>query len=121
SYDAGSGVFTLSNVSLATAQAAIEALVFTPTAHQVALGSTVTTTFTIQVTDGSLTPSDSSTNVIATAVNTATTIGGTTATTNINDNQTATPFSSVTLSDPDIGELYTVSVTLNDPANGTLS
>src|SRR5207249_1607805 len=59
---------------------------------------------------------------IATAVNKATTIGGTTPTTDINDNQTATPFSAVTFADPDTGESsFALQVTLDDAANGVLS
>src|SRR5260370_584507 len=101
-------------------QTAIRALVFTPTAHQVAPGSTVTTTFTILVTDANLSPSASTTTVVATAVttNTATTNAGTTTTTKINDKQTATPFSGVTFTDPDAGEAYSLKVTLSAAANG---
>src|SRR5204862_343388 len=117
SYASATGVYvTAPNITLAAAQAAVRGLVFTPTNHQVAPGSIVTTTFTIQVTDGALTPSDSSTTVVATALNTATTIGGTTAVTSIHDDQTATPFGGVTFGDADTGELFTVSVTLSDKA-----
>jgi hypothetical protein len=56
-----------------------------------------------------------------TVVNTATTIGGTTPSTSITDQQTATPFSGVTLTDPDAGETYSIRVALNAAANGSLS
>jgi len=50
-----------------------------------------------------------------------TVIDGTTSNTAINDNQTATPFSNVVLTDTDPGETYSVTVTLSAAANGTLS
>ena len=118
SYNSTTGVYTLSNVSLATAQAALRGLVFTPTDHQVAPDQSVGTVFTITVSDGISTSSDSSTTVIA--ANTPVTIGGTTASMQITDQQTATPFSSVTLADPDTGMTYSPTVTLSAAANGTL-
>jgi hypothetical protein len=45
------GVYTLAG-SPAAVTAELEALVFTPTAHQVAAGSSVTTDFTVSVSDG---------------------------------------------------------------------
>ncbi|MBI3836967.1 MAG: hypothetical protein HY288_03420 [Planctomycetia bacterium] len=47
-------------------------------------------------------------------------IGGT-ASTSINDNQTASPFVGIVLSDPDSGESLSLSVTLSAAANGTLA
>ena len=65
-YDPATGAYTISGPASAVS-AALKALVFTPTEHQVAAGSTVTTTFTIGVTDG-LSPvvSNSKTAVITT-------------------------------------------------------
>ena len=96
------GVYALANVSLTAAQTALQGLVFTPTLHQVQPGSTVTTTFALQMTDGNLTASNNATTVLATAASTPATIAGTTPTTNITDAQTATPFSGVTFTDPDL-------------------
>jgi subtilase family serine protease len=121
SYNASTGVYTLSNISLATAQAAVQALVFNPTVHQVAPGSTVKTTFTITVTDGNLTASDSSTTVIVTAVNDPPVITGTTADQKVNASNTIAPFTGVMLTDPDVGQSYSLTVTLSAAANGTLS
>jgi hypothetical protein len=74
-YSSGLGFYTsASNLTLAQAQATIEGLVFAPTPHQVAPGSTVTTTFTIVVSDGGANSGDSSTEVLATAVNDAPTL-----------------------------------------------
>src|SRR5207253_39565 len=120
SYNSGTGVYTLSGATLSAAQAALRALVFTPTANQAAVGQTVSTTFALTVNDGVATTSDSSTSVVATSVNDAPTIGGT-STSNVNDNQTANPFSGVVLADVDPGQTYSISVTLSAAANGTLS
>src|SRR5258708_6249168 len=81
---------------------------------------TVPTSFTVAVSDGISTTSDSSTTVVATASETPVTIGGT-ASTNISDQQTATPLGSLTLSDPDTGSSYSATVTLSAAANGTLT
>jgi len=48
---------------------ALRRLVFNPTNNQVTPGGTVTTTFTVAVSDGSLTTKDSGTSVVATSVN----------------------------------------------------
>jgi len=58
----------------AQAQAALEALVFAPTNHQVIPGATVTTVFTIQLDDGGNLASNANTSVIATAINNPPTI-----------------------------------------------
>jgi putative Ig domain-containing protein len=68
SYNSATGVYTLSNATLTTAQADLEGLVFTPTAHQVTPPQTVTTTFTIGISDGAATGNDSLTTVVTTSV-----------------------------------------------------
>jgi hypothetical protein len=63
------GIYTFSAADPAAAQAAIQALVFTPTANQVATGLTVETTFTISVNDQTAPAvTDDTTTVIATAI-----------------------------------------------------
>src|SRR5208283_1016319 len=107
---------------------ALRALIFTPTAHEIAPGGTVTTGMTLSVTDGIVggPTTDSTTTVIATAVNDAPAIGGTAAGQTVNDNATDQPFSAATISDPDIGAAETVTITLKagglaSDANGLLS
>ena len=112
------GTYTFSGTR-AQAQAALEALVFAPTNHQVIPGATVTTVFTIQLDDGGNLTSDANTSVIATAINNPPTILGTVANQAVNDTATISPFSGVTLSDPDNSdEPATITVTLDQPLNG---
>jgi hypothetical protein len=72
-YDPATGIYSVSGTA-AGLTAALDALTFTPTEHQVAAGSTVTTTFTIGVNDGvAPTVTNSATSVVTTATaNTAT-------------------------------------------------
>jgi hypothetical protein len=65
-YDPTTGVFTLNNVTLAQAQSALRALTFTPTAHQVLPGQTLTTGFTLSISDDGGTITDSTTSVVTT-------------------------------------------------------
>jgi plastocyanin len=117
----GTGTYTFSGTR-AAAQAALEALVFAPTNHQVVPGNTVTTNFTIQLTDGANSASDNTTSVVATAINNPPTILGTLANQPVNDNATIAPFSGVTISDPDNpAEPASITVTLDNAANGQFS
>ena len=65
-YNSGTGVYSLTTTTIAAAQSALHSLVFTPTANQVAVGATVTTTFTIAVNDGTVTATDSAKTMQAT-------------------------------------------------------
>ena len=121
SYDSATGVYTVTGADAAVS-AAMDGLVFTPTEHQVAPGSSVTTTFSIQATDtaGGI-GSDSTTTVIATAVNDPPVIAGAVAGQTTSDEAAISPFSGVAISDVDVGQTETVTVTLSSSANGTLS
>ena len=122
----GTGTYALTAGTPAAVTAALRALVFTPTAHQVAPGSTVTTGFTLSDTDGTATASNTATTVVATAVKTAPTITGTVAGQAVTDNATLTPFAAATVTDPDVGASENLTITLRSgstttDANGILS
>ena len=115
------GVYTVVG-SASVVTAALDALVFTPTAHQVAVGAAIETGFTITVDDGVGAPvSDAASSIMVTAAETAPVIGGAAAGQLVNDRNSIAPLSHVTVADPDFGKVETVSVTLDTPGNGTLS
>ncbi|MEM1431452.1 MAG: Ig-like domain-containing protein [Pseudomonadota bacterium] len=120
--DAGNGVYTLSGASAAATQAALRALVFDPSDNRVTPGSTETTTFTVQVDDGAAPPvSNDVTTVVSTAVNTAPAIAGTAGDQAITDKETVQPFAVVTITDSNIGQVFSATVTLDDAAKGTFT
>jgi hypothetical protein len=88
--------------------------VFTPTAHAMAPGDTITTGVTLSVTDGIVGSPiiDTTTSVTTTAVNDPPAISGTVADQAGNDGATMLPFSSVTITDPDLGASETITITL---------
>ena len=100
----------------------LDALVFTPTLHQVPPGQTVPTNFTIHVQDTPLgqTATDTMTSVVATAVAAPVTIGGTQGNQAVFDNATINPFKSVTITDPNAGQNETVTISFT-AANGTFT
>ena len=110
------GVYTVTG-SAAQVQAALQAASFTPAA-----GRAATTAFTITVTDGIATASDSTTSVIAVAAsgNTPPAISGAVAGQPDTAGTPIRPFAALTVSDPDAGQ--TESVTISFPgANGVLA
>lgn len=134
----GTGTITAGGYSFtgtaAQAQAAIRALVFTPTNNLVAVGQTNTTAFTVVVNDQA--PNGSVSNIVTTVVATAIndtpilTVPGPLATQTVNDSVGATgmpPFTTVTITDADSTALSaspqaeTVTVTLSSAANGSLT
>ncbi len=106
---------------------ALQGLLFTPAAHQVAPGQAVTTGFAIAVSDtAGQTASDATTSVVATAVDDPPVIGGTMSGQVGIVGQALQPFSQATLTDPDAGASITVTATLTaagaaTDADGTLS
>lgn len=118
SYNATIGIYT--NTGSATEVTdALDGLVFTPTAHQVAPGQTVSTGFTIADTNtvGGI-ASDQTMSVVATAIATPV-ISGIVAARATYNNQTINPFAGVTVSDADSNE--TVKVIMSWEWDGKLS
>lgn len=129
----GGGVYTFTAVgpmlggmfykdSSGNATNALRQLVFVPTPGQVAVGHTVTTGFTISVSDGLVTTTDNNTTVVATAVNHAPTISGAMANQSVTDNSTIQPFANVTVTDVySKSPVVTVTISLNNAANGVFN
>ena len=121
SYDGTTGIYTVSGTA-AVVTAALDGLVFTPTANQVAPGQTVTTTFTILDKDtAGASATDSITTVIATDVAVPPTISGAVAGQLTTDRQAIAPFRMVTIGDLNLGQTETVTLTLSNALNGALS
>ena len=113
------GVYTVAAASAAAAQADLRALVFTPTANQVAPGRTVTTGFTIAVNDGAAQATDATTMVVVASVNDAPALGGLQAAASAPVDATVTLQPNVTLSDPDVGAMVAgATVAIAAPTNG---
>ncbi len=120
SYNAATGVWSDIGTAIGVT-AALNGLEFAPAINQVAPGLTVTTTFSIVVTDtagGGAT--DSTTSVIATDAAVPPTITGTIAGQTVTDQTTIAPFSGAAVADANSGQTEAVTVVLYDPANGTL-
>ena len=123
----GTGTYTLAAATPATLASELQALVFTPTAHQVAAGSTVTTAFNLTVADtGGGAATNTATSVVATAVADAPTIAGTVGNQLTTDQAAVQPFSGVTIGEVDNGAMPTVTIVLRNAtvatdADGALS
>jgi endoglucanase len=113
------GVWTVSGSATAVA-AALDGLVFTPTAHQVAPGNAITTTVTADVEDTAGNTAVAQSVITATAV--AVPIAVTLATQKlaITASASAEPFASVAILDANAGQTETATVTSSAAANGTL-
>jgi hypothetical protein len=115
-----SGVWTVSG-SMAKVATALDGLVFTPMAHEVAPKATVTTTLTATITDtGGETTSTKST-VTTTAVAVPITMTPATKVVSTTDAASVKPFTSVVITDANAGQTETAKVSLSATANGTLS
>ena len=114
------GVLTISG-SAASVEAALDGLVFTPSAHQVAPGQSVATTITAAIMDTAGQAAAITSTVIATAAAAPITASQGLASVNTTDTSHADPFSAVTISDLNAGQAETARVTLSKAANGTLT
>ena len=123
--DAAGGTVTGSSYtvsgSASTVAADLDALVFTPTAHQVAPGATVSTTITAAIRDSAGERTALANTVNATAANDAPTITGTVAGQTTAETATIKPFATAVVADVDTGVQDSLTITLSNPANGTLS
>ena len=115
SYNAATGTYTVTG-SLAAVTTALDNLLFTPTAHQVAPKSSETTTLSVAV--GS---SHATTTVIATAVTDPLNVTGAAASLATSDTAALRPYASLAIVEPDAGQTLTASVSLTAAANGALS
>ncbi|MCA9096269.1 MAG: cadherin repeat domain-containing protein, partial [Planctomycetaceae bacterium] len=95
----------------AAAQADIQALVFQPRSGAINPGTSEETDFLVYVTDGITSVTNSTTSTITTTINTPPTIGGADSMVAVNDNTTVNPFSTLTVTDPDMQQML-ISVTI---------
>jgi hypothetical protein len=126
-YDAVNGIYTVTG-NAAAVTAALDALVFTPTAYQVAPGQTVTTVFNLLATDGLMFSSAAATTVNITALNDPPAISGVGgALVEGYWNVPLNPFTAGAIADPDAGATESVTFTLGQfpygatDSSGTLS
>jgi plastocyanin len=107
----GTGTYVLAAGSPTAVSAALAALTFTPTAHQVTPGQAVTTGVTIAVSNNGGTPvTNTATSIVATAVNDAPAINGVASSKSTNDETPITPFTGATITSPDVGVTETVKI-----------
>jgi hypothetical protein len=118
------GSYTLSAASAATLTARLDALVFTPTANQVAPGATVATTFTLTPTDsnGLAGTSSNATVVTTTSVNDTPVVSGAVAGQGVlAGSATLHPFAAMSVIDPDVGASLSASIVLDSASKGSFT
>ncbi|MCX5691878.1 MAG: hypothetical protein NTV94_19150, partial [Planctomycetota bacterium] len=118
--DAGSGRYTFFGTP-SEATTALRALVFNPTDNRVPVNFSETSRFTITVDDASDITTDNTTTVRSISSNDSPSSTGFTTSTTINDTATTTPFSAVTISDPDPFQTLSVVITLDAAAKGAFT
>ena len=116
----GVGTYVLAAGSPMAVTAALRALVFTPTANQVTPGASVTTGFSLSVSDGAQASLDTVTSVQAVSINDTPTISGTLAHQMTSDTVPIYPFAAVAIGDADVGQTETATVSFA-AADGTVS
>ena len=117
------GSYLLSATTPAALSAQLKALTFTPKANQAVVGVNVATTFSLAAIDshGVSSAVDTTTVVHATSVNDAPVLSGTAAGLAVAAGGTVRPFGSVTLSDPDVAAVVTVSIQLDSASKGVFT
>jgi hypothetical protein len=115
---AGSYIFT---GTVAEVNAALQALRFTPTANQVAVGGTVTTQFTVTYTNDSYTVSDTASQTIVSSVNDTPLLSGLPTNQTVGDKATIQPFAAAAYVDPDLGQTTTLRIALDKATRGTFT
>jgi hypothetical protein len=116
----GGGLYEFTG-TVAEANAALQALRFTPAANQAGVGSTVTAQFTVTYTNGSHTVSSTAAQVAVTSVNDVPALSGLEANQTVGDGASATPFASTSFSDPDPGQMMTLTIALDKVARGSFT
>jgi plastocyanin len=123
----GTGIYTLTVGSPLAVSSQLQALVFTPTAHEVTPGQATTTGITISDYDGSFTTTNKTTSIIAKAVNDAPVITGTQADQTTTDYVAINPFRNAVVTDVDVNVEDSLTIMLKSSsgvttdANGALS
>jgi hypothetical protein len=109
------GSYTLSAATPAALTALLRALTFTPTNNQVVVGANVNTTFSLVATDavGNASAVNTGTVVSATSINDAPIVAGTVTGQAVAAGGTLRPFSSVVISDPDVGSSVIITLTVS--------
>jgi hypothetical protein len=115
----GGGFYTFSG-SAAAAQEALRSLVFAPADHLAVPGAATSLKLSVNYTDNVAGIKTSSTTVSVQAENTAPVLAGATSS-SVTDTKTVRPFAMMTVGDPDVNALETVTVKLDDPAKGTFT
>ena len=121
--DQGGGVYEATGLAnAAAAESALRALVFDPAENRVAPGATETTTFTVAVSDGVATVDNDTTTIVSTAINDAPTATNMTqVVTYTEDPGGAVALDDIVVTEPDVGQAVTATLTLNAPEAGSLS
>jgi VCBS repeat-containing protein len=118
--DNGDGSYSYTG-SPGAVQTALRALVFDPTDGRVPAGQTETVQFTVTVSDGLLTSTDTGTVVTVAATNTTPTLSGLPDSQTVSDNATIRPFAAASFADPDSGQVETITIALDKATRGTFS
>ena len=119
-YDHATGTWTMDG-SAAAVNAAVNALVFTPTAHQVAVGDAVTTSLVMKVVGTAGASATAVSTVTSTAAEDAPKLFGTASSLASDDTVPTAIFGSTNLVDPDAGAILTATVQASGLDGGTLS